>query len=76
MESKFYPCLSQIEQGNVLVSETATDKFVADNASLNHKLNRLDEDANDAFTCVRSNMTSNTAHSDMTKTQDNETHQA
>ena len=38
MERKFYPCLSQLESGDIVASGTAGEKFVLSNANLGCKL--------------------------------------
>ena len=65
MESKFYPKLSNAEAQDVLRSETAGDKFHLATRALGRKLGRLDDNTAEAIAAVQGNVTSATAHSDL-----------
>ena len=67
-ESNFFPKLSQAEQNSVLTSMTASEKFYAATAALGRKLARMDDEASDAMGAVTADVTSTTAHSDLSET--------
>ena len=67
-ESKFFPKLSQAEQNSVITSMTASEKFFAATAALERKLSRMDNEASDAMGAVTADVTSTTAHSDLSET--------
>ena len=65
MESKFYPKLLNAEAQDVLRSDTAGDKFRLATRALGRKLGHLDDDTAEAIAAVQGNVTSATAHSDL-----------
>ena len=68
IESQFYPRLSNVEQKDITQIASTRDKFRAANAGLQRKLERMAEDAQDAFDRVIAIRTSTTAHSDLADT--------
>ena len=67
MESKFYPRLSNAEAQDILRSNTACDKFHQSTLALGRKLGRLDDDMAEAINAVKGDVTSTTAHSDLSE---------
>ena len=67
MESKFYPRLSNAEAADILRSNTACDKFSLSTQALARKLGRLDDDTAEAINAVKDEVTSTTAHSDLSE---------
>ena len=67
MESKFYPKLTNAEAADILRSNTASDKFSLSTQALARKLGRLDDDAAEAIAAVKNEVTSTTAHSDLSE---------
>ena len=67
-ENKLFPKLTQAEQNSVLTSMTACDKLFAATTALGRKLSRMDDEAADAMAAVTADVTSTTAHSDLSET--------